>query len=145
MPQAGPAQRPGNWVTFPSLEDRLPLSAALREGARAPGPLRHEDEAVEGAGGAAPSRPSLVCPFCKAIKGFHRPTKLWAHLVHKHGRSEDEEVLVREVRRTASLWLAYWDEASSEMGRRDGPTKAKLLQTLQGGFQWRDVMAWGLR
>ncbi|KAK6210921.1 hypothetical protein LQW54_005799 [Pestalotiopsis sp. IQ-011] len=144
IPEAGPAQRPAGWAAYPSLEDRLPLSAMLCEGSR-PEPMLERAGPVAGAGDAANGRPSLVCPFCTAIKGFRRPTKLWAHLVHRHSASEDKDRLVQEVRRTASLWLAYWEGSSSEMGRAGGATKAKLLQALQGGFRWRDVVAWGLR
>lgn len=143
--EAGPAQRPGNWTTFRSFEDRLPLSSILCDGVPPPPPLCDEQETGAQIHDVTAGRPPLICLFCRDIKGFHRPTKLWAHLVHEHGRSEDEGRLLGEVRRTASLWSDYWERHSSEMSRKDGNTQAKLLQAAQEGFRWRDVVAWGLR
>jgi hypothetical protein len=143
LPSDDAPEHPGNWFTYRSFETRLPLSKILCEGLGSPALLQAPTDGVD-AGPRDARRPPLVCAFCTGIKGFYRPTKLWAHLVKVHGGTELQEDLLQEVRQVASLWLAHW-ETTSEMVRKDGITKARLLQACEEDFGWQDVLAWNLR
>ncbi|KAI1847622.1 hypothetical protein JX266_006474 [Neoarthrinium moseri] len=145
LPQDVDPEPPGSWTTYRSFETRLPHSAILREGIGSPSPLQLPSDLDSDALEDRIDRPPLVCAFCNAIKGFYRPTRLWAHLVKVHGKTEPQDALLDEIKRTASLWSEYWARSSSEMARKDGITRAKLLKATEETFSWQDVLAWNMR
>jgi hypothetical protein len=136
------------WHTFPTFEYQLPLTFC-------------QDSAVHWSEEMASNvtdlncirKPELRCPFCSGIKAFKSIIALWSHFVHQHYKSEssawikvvvEENLLLEEVRRTASLWRTYWRE-HSDGGKRRDPTMMKLLQVDDVNFTWVDVLEWKLR
>lgn len=92
----------------------------------------------------SPGRPDLTCKFClpTLINSYATISGLWTHLVVKHPADDTMERL-EEIKRTGSLWQAYW-EVQSDGGKRGTNTPARLTQTQQSGFCWNDVLSWGL-
>jgi hypothetical protein len=100
-------------------------------------------------------KPELKCPFCQGIKikAFKSIIALWSHFVHQHYKPFrynawtqtviPEQDLLKEVVRTADLWLTYWRE-NSDGGKKRDPTYLRCIQAGQDEFAWPDVLDWNL-
>ena len=88
-------------------------------------------------------KPELACEFCKVFKGYSSIDGLWTHLVKKNPDASTDERLA-EVKRTAGLWRAYWDQYS-DSGKGNNWTYVRLRQAESPTFGWQDVLNWGVR
>lgn len=140
------------WHSYSTFEYQLPLTFCPGDSAVI---LELENITNEAAPKGPTGRPLLKCPFCTGvkIKGCKSIIALWSHFLHQHSKPFifnswtqiliPEQDLLKEVVRTADLWLSYWRQYSDGGKKRD-PTYLKCVQARQDDFTWKTVLEWNL-
>jgi len=129
------------WYPYPIFESQLPIAFCLENSA-----IILDPETLTQTGSMRYlGKPQLQCPFCTRFKAYHSIIELWSHFVNQHSDSSklsnfsiilvEKEHLVKEFRRTATLWLDYWTQYSDGGKRRDnGKIEASHRGRLQLGY-----------